>query len=44
MPPDIVEAVGRFVAKHHVEQPFIKRERKPAEARRVLRGVGQGGE
>lgn len=44
MPLHIAEAVGRFVAKHHVEQPFIKRERKPAEARRVLRGVGQGGE
>jgi hypothetical protein len=32
MPRDIVEAVVRFVARHHVERPFLKRQRQPAEA------------
>jgi Protein of unknown function (DUF3305) len=27
MPAGIVEIVGRFVAEHHVERPFIKRQR-----------------
>ena len=27
MPPDIAEIVSRFVARHHVERPFIKRQR-----------------
>ena len=27
MPPDIVEIVGRFIARHHVERPFVKRQR-----------------
>lgn len=27
MPPGIVEAVAQFIAQHHVERPFIKRQR-----------------
>jgi Protein of unknown function (DUF3305) len=28
MPPDIVNAVAQFIAEHHVERPFVKRDRK----------------
>jgi hypothetical protein len=31
MPPDVVAAVARFVAEHHVERPFLKRRRQPSE-------------
>lgn len=31
MPPAIAEAVSQFVASHHVERPFVKRQRQPAE-------------
>ena len=31
MPPDVLAAVARFVAEHHVERPFVKRRRQPAE-------------
>jgi hypothetical protein len=31
MPPDIVRAVAQFIAEHHVERPFVKRQRQPAE-------------
>jgi hypothetical protein len=31
MPANIVEAIGRFIAEHHVERPFVKRRRQPAE-------------
>jgi hypothetical protein len=31
MPPDIVRAVAQFIAEHHVERPFVKRRRQPAE-------------
>jgi hypothetical protein len=31
MPPEVVEAVARFIAEHHVERPFVKRRRQPAE-------------
>jgi hypothetical protein len=31
MPPDIVGAVAQFIAEHHVERPFVKRRRQPAE-------------
>lgn len=31
MPRDIAEAVGQFIARHHVDRPFIKRQRQPAE-------------
>jgi hypothetical protein len=27
MPPDIVEIVAGFVARYHVERPFVRRER-----------------
>ena len=27
MPPDIVEIVARFIARHHVERPFVRRQR-----------------
>ena len=32
MPPDIVETVGHFIAEHHVDRPFVKRERSPQTA------------
>jgi hypothetical protein len=41
MPFDIAEAVGQFVARHHVERPFIKRRRQSAEVRRDHRDAGQ---
>jgi hypothetical protein len=31
MPPDIVATVAAFIAEHHVERPFLKRRRRPAE-------------
>jgi hypothetical protein len=31
MPADIAEAIGRFIAEHHVERPFVRRRRQPAE-------------
>ena len=31
MPAGIVEAIGQFIAEHHVERPFVKRRRRPAE-------------
>jgi uncharacterized protein YecA (UPF0149 family) len=31
MPPEIVEIVGQFIARYHVERPFTKRRRQPAE-------------
>jgi hypothetical protein len=27
MPPDVVEAVVQFISQHHIERPFIKRQR-----------------
>jgi hypothetical protein len=27
MPPDIAEMVGQFVAQHHIDRPFVKRQR-----------------
>jgi hypothetical protein len=38
MPIDIVEIVGQFIARHHVEQPFVKRRRQPAEFDRRKNG------
>jgi hypothetical protein len=32
MPSDIVETIGRFIAQHHVDRPFIKRQRSPQTA------------
>jgi hypothetical protein len=31
MPPEIVDIVAQFIAEHHVERPFSKRRRKPAD-------------
>lgn len=31
MPADVAKAIGRFIAEHHVERPFVKRRRQPAE-------------
>jgi Protein of unknown function (DUF3305) len=31
MPSEIVDIVAQFIATHHVERPFSKRRRKPAE-------------
>ena len=31
MPAEIVETIRQFLAEHHVERPFIKRRRTPAE-------------
>jgi hypothetical protein len=31
MPPEVAEIVGRFITTHHVERPFSKRRRTPAE-------------
>jgi hypothetical protein len=38
MPPEVVEAVARFIAAHHVERPFVKRRRRPAELTLARRG------
>jgi Protein of unknown function (DUF3305) len=27
MPPDIAEMVGQFIAQHHIDRPFVKRQR-----------------
>jgi len=37
MPPDVVEAVAQFIAQHHVERPFVKRQRE----RKVERENGE---
>jgi hypothetical protein len=42
MPPEIAEVVVRFIAEHHVERPFLKRQRRPAEP--TLAGRGNGPE
>jgi len=42
MPADVAEAIGRFIAEHHVERPFVKRRRQPAEPAAVARGFGNG--
>ena|SRR5260221_6983565 len=31
MPAETIDAIERFIAEHHVERRFIKRERRPAE-------------
>jgi hypothetical protein len=32
MPSEVVEAIVQFIAEHHVERPFVKRRRQPAES------------
>jgi len=41
MPPEVREAAVRFVAEHHVERPFVKRQRRPAEPTFGRRGNRQ---
>ena len=31
MPSEVVETIAQFLAEHHVERPFVKRRREPAE-------------
>ena len=31
MPSEVVEAIVQFLAEHHVERPFVKRRRQPAQ-------------
>src|SRR6202048_2474813 len=42
MPPGVVEAVVQFIAEHHVERPFVKRRRQPAEPTPAPCGDGKG--
>lgn len=42
MPRDIVAIVDQFIATHHVERPFIKRRRTPAEFGSGKNGQGNG--
>jgi uncharacterized protein DUF3305 len=41
MPPVVAEIVDRFIAEHHVERPFLKRQRRSAEPTLVRRGNGR---
>lgn len=34
MPAPLISAVARFIDKHHVDQPFVKRKRKPHDPRK----------
>ena len=38
MPPKIIEAVIQFIREHHVERPFVKRRRQPADPLPASRG------
>ena len=42
MPPAVVESISRFIAEHHVERPFVKRRRQPAQPTPALRGPENG--
>jgi hypothetical protein len=44
MPPEIAEIVGRFVAAHHVERPFVKRRRNQQGAANRTEKEALGGE
>jgi hypothetical protein len=43
MPSEVVEAIVRFLAEHHVERPFVKRQRQPAEPTLARRQDEKGG-
>jgi Protein of unknown function (DUF3305) len=43
MPPAVAGSISRFIAEHHVERPFVKRRRQPAEPAPARRGAGNGG-
>lgn len=42
MPPDLVAFVQAFVDRHHVDQPFYKRKRKPHDPRKAGFGKRSG--
>ena len=42
MPREIVAVVDQFIATHHVERPFVKRRREPAEFERQKDWQGNG--
>jgi hypothetical protein len=44
MPAEVVEAVVQFIAEHHVERSFVKRQRQPAEPTLARREDGKGGD
>jgi hypothetical protein len=41
MPSDVVAAIIKFVAEHHVERPFLKRRRQPTQPTLALRRNGR---
>jgi Protein of unknown function (DUF3305) len=43
MPPEIIETIIQFLAEHHVERPFVKRRRQPAEPTLARREDESGG-
>jgi hypothetical protein len=45
MPPEIAAAIAEFIAEHHIERPFHKRRRQPAEQTLARhRDAKEGGE
>jgi hypothetical protein len=44
MPAEVVEAIARFIAEHHVERAFIKRRRQSVEPTLARHEDGKGGE
>ena len=42
MPPEVARSIGRFIAEHHVERPFVKRRRQPATPAPVRHGQENG--
>lgn len=45
MPPEVVDLVQRWVERHHVDEPFIKRRQKPKDGAgfaRASRSAGDG--
>jgi uncharacterized protein DUF3305 len=42
MPSEVVETIVQFLAEHHVERPFVKRRRQPAEPT-LARREGENG-
>ena len=43
MPSEAIEAIVQFLAEHHVERPFVKRRRQPAEPTQARREDDSGG-
>jgi hypothetical protein len=43
MPSEVVEAIVQFIAEHHIERPFVKRRRQPAEPTLARREDEKGG-